>query len=347
MERSVKNTLTMLGLFGLIAALALGFGIGMLGRATALAAPSSQTALTTGSSSDARPAGAATDKATNEKLMDSFIANFTSRLGVDEAKLNAAFTSAVNDTLDQAVRDGTITQAQATEAKAKGVTQEGLRGLLQRGFSSGESSKGDAEQEVNPKTAIFAALNDLGISLDELRQGIDAGKSIVEVAAAHNVDATALKNAIMAKFRSELDGAVRSGKLTQAQADVEYQKLTGPIDDIISGKNRAGGDGKIRSENDISPSLDLAERAALNAASTALGMQPIDMKMALGSGKPLADLVREKGKDQQTVRSAMLSAGKAPLDAAVTAKTLTQAQAGQEYTNLTAWVDAVMSQGLK
>ena len=44
---------------------------------------------------------------------------------------------------------------------------------------------------------------------------------------------------------------------------------------------------------------------------------------------------------------AMLSAGKAQLDSAVAAKTLTQAQADADYVTLTAWVDGLMQGPMK
>src|SRR4051794_10617033 len=117
MERCINRTLIPLGLLGLTLALAFGFGIGILGRGIASAAPNAQTPPAKSPSSSGLPASPSTSKSAEDKLMDTFIARFTSRLGIDETKLNTAFSAAVNETVDAAVHDGTLTQDQANEAK--------------------------------------------------------------------------------------------------------------------------------------------------------------------------------------------------------------------------------------
>src|SRR5947209_7805313 len=123
MEKSRKYAIGLLGLLGL--ALISAFVIGMLGRSSVFAAPPSQTSPASSSADSTGQAGSNDEK---QRLTDSFIANFTSRLGVDEARLNAAFLGAVNDTAEQAVKDGTATQAQADDAKS--MAQKGFREFL-------------------------------------------------------------------------------------------------------------------------------------------------------------------------------------------------------------------------
>ncbi len=334
MEKSRKYAIGLLGFLGL--ALVTAFVVGMLGRSSVFAAYTSQTA----------PATQVDGNNAEQRLMDSFMSNFTSRLGVDEAKLNSAFQGAVNATADQAVRDGTTTQAQVDDAK--NMAQKGFREFLKRGFSSSSQSHsavGQQSMEANPKGAIMAAMNTLGIPLNELQQGADSGKSMADVARAHNVNVQTLKSAILNAYKVQLDAAVKSGALTQAQADEQYQQFTQIIDSIINGTgqtavrvNKSGSD----------PARKAAEQAAWNAAPTLLGLQAVDMKKALaGSGKSLSDLAREHNIDPQKVRAAMLQAGKAEFDKAVVAKTLTQAQADDYYRGLTAWVDTLMNQGAK
>src|SRR5437773_4204302 len=128
---------TLLKPVGLVALLLIaGFAIGgWTWRAQAiLAAPTSPTTQATQQTSS--------DK--NEQLMNLFMTNFTSRLGMDEAKLNAAFTGAVNDTAAQAVRDGIITQAEADQGKSK-LQAGGLRSVLQNGFGSSNSGEKQAD----------------------------------------------------------------------------------------------------------------------------------------------------------------------------------------------------------
>ena len=221
-----------------------------------------------------------------------------------------------------------------------------MRALLLRGFSAGDKqAQSEADQQTNPKAAIVAAMNTLGIPLDEVQSGIDSGKSLADVARDHNVDAQRLKTTILDAYKSQLDAAVRNGTLTQAQADTQYQAFAQDVDSIINGKGRVGAKSTDRPE--IDAPTEVAERAAWNAAPALLGMQAVEMKQALGSGKSLTDLAHSKNVDPQRLHDAMLAAGKAPLDSAVAAKTLTQAQADADYVTLTAWVDGLMQHGAK
>ena len=83
-------------------------------------------------------------------------------------------------------------------------------------------------------------MNNIGVSMQELQQGIDAGKSLVELAQAHNVDAPTLKNMILQTYRTQLDTAVRAGSLPQAKADDQYSQFASEIDNIISEANHPG-----------------------------------------------------------------------------------------------------------
>lgn len=340
MEQSRKFTIALFGLLALMLAVAL--SAGMWGRATVFAAQNSQAP-----EAASIPAAAATPAASDpaQKLMDTFMAHFTSRLGTDETRLNAAFQGAVNDTADQAVQDGTITQAQADEARTM-VQKEGVRGFLEGGLKAagaGKAGPSTAEEQANPKKAIMDTMNSFGISLSEIQQGVDSGKSLVEIAQAHNISAETLKSAILTRYKAELDALVSGGTMTQAQADQEYQGFSGAVDDIINGK---GGNGTARSYRTQADAVtEAAEYAAWNAAPALLHLQAADMKARVASGKSITDLAHAANVDPQTVRTAMLNAGKAPIDAAVSAKTLTQAQADEHFRNLTAWVDTLMSVG--
>src|SRR6186997_2272976 len=110
--------------FGLSTLVALGltaaFMIGASAQGWGYASPSSQT------SKGDTPA--TSEKKDSSQIADLFMANFTARLGVDEAKLNAALTGAVEDTAQQALSQGLVTQDEV--AVARKVAQTGFRTLL-------------------------------------------------------------------------------------------------------------------------------------------------------------------------------------------------------------------------
>jgi hypothetical protein len=76
----------------------------------------------------------------------------------------------------------------------------------------------------------------------------------------------------------------------------------------------------------------------LTAAAGALGMTEADLTTALQSGKFAADVAKDKGVDAQKVIDAIVASDKAEIAAAVTAGTMTQAQADARLANLTAHV---------
>jgi hypothetical protein len=178
--------------------------------------------------------------AREEALLNIFMSNFTSRLGVDEARLNSAFTEAVNATADQAVRDGILTQ-EVADASKDIARKDGFRTIVGLGFASGvgkvDGIPGD--EYANPKAALIEAMNRIGVTTDELQRGFEAGKSLAAMAAEHNVDAATLKNMILQAYRSKLDAAVGEGKLTQEQADAQYDKFAPEVDTIINATNRS------------------------------------------------------------------------------------------------------------
>jgi hypothetical protein len=239
MERSRR---TGFGVAALVAlALMAAFAIGATAQGWVFASPPAQTATGSNTQQPATTADAnkqaAADK--EQRLMDSFIANFTSRLHVDEATLNSAFKDAVNATADKAVTDGLITQAEADEAKEM-AQKGGFRGLIEHGFATNGSKPGmsGVDIAVNPKEALITAMTSIGVTMDEWQRAIEEGKSLADLAAAHNVDVATLKNMILTTYRTQLDTAVHDGKITQVQADTEYNGFAGELDKILTSTNK-------------------------------------------------------------------------------------------------------------
>ena len=71
----------------------------------------------TGTSAASTATSSAADR--DAYLVDLFRGNFATQLGIDAAQINADFTAAANDTIDQAVRDGTLTADEAAQQKAR------------------------------------------------------------------------------------------------------------------------------------------------------------------------------------------------------------------------------------
>ena len=84
------------------------------------------------------------------------------------------------------------------------------------------------------------------------------------------------------RIKSVLDGLVKDGTLTQAQADKVLKAL-----EAARPKDGPGGRGGHHPG---------ARKVALSAAATALGMTEADLRTALESGKTIAAIAKEKNK---------------------------------------------------
>jgi uncharacterized protein YidB (DUF937 family) len=126
------------------------------------------------------------------------------QLGVPTDKLQQAMTDARKDALDQAVKQGLLTQAQA-DAMAKRA-QNGVA------FASAATARLDA------------AAKTLGMSVDDLKTALRT-KTLLTLAQEKKVDVTKLRTAIADAEKAAIDQAVKDGKLTQAQADELKAKI--------------------------------------------------------------------------------------------------------------------------
>jgi hypothetical protein len=228
-----RKLVTGLGVGLMALALMAGVIFSTMTQSTANAAPAGQT---TTPSTSTTPASSQD----NDQYRAAFIKALAAQLGVDEAKLNSSYSAAVSEVVAQAVKDGKLTQAEADKiiAEAKNGFQ-GVPFFGQRGqHQGGPGGRG----EMNGQAMDAAAATALGITADELKTELQAGKSIADVAKAKNVDVQKVKDAMLAAIKADLDAKVKAGTLTQAQADQHYQNATSQIDNII---NHAGmGSGK-------------------------------------------------------------------------------------------------------
>ena len=157
------------------------------------------------------------------------------RLNVTPEQLRDALSQAQDAQLDQAVKDGKLTQKQADAIKAKrkqtGRVLGGgpLRpGLGHRGFGPGF---GPGFGHHGPAGAIFPDIaKALGITREELRTQLRDGKSIADIAKAQGKSLDDVRAALKADAKTAADKAVKDGDLTQKQAD----ELLSHLDEALS-----------------------------------------------------------------------------------------------------------------
>ena len=181
---------------------------------------------------------AATSGDEGKKAEQSILNDAAKRLNVSPDDLRSALSAAEDAQLDQAVRDGKLTQAQAdaieAHRKADGRVLGGPGGPgLGHGFGPGGPG---LRFKGGPGGALESAATALGLQLADLRTKLQAGKSIADVAKDQGKSLDDVKAAIKAGVTKELDQAVKDGKLTDAQRTDILRQLDDHLDDLVNGK---------------------------------------------------------------------------------------------------------------
>jgi hypothetical protein len=164
---------------------------------------------------------AVTTKDDGKKTEQAILDNAAKRLDVSPEKLRDALSAAQDDQIDQAVKDGTLTQKQADAIKARrkqsGRVLGGPFGGPPGGFRGPGPGFGPHRGE---RRVIFPDLaKALGITRAQLFEQLRDGKSIADIAKANGKTLDDVRAAVKADAKRRADEAVKNGDLTQAQAD--------------------------------------------------------------------------------------------------------------------------------
>ena len=140
-----------------------------------------------------------------------FLDRLAAALDTTRDKLNSALVQARNETVDQQVKDGRLTQEKADRIKS----QEGIVPFAFgfRGFDRGGMKGGAFVGGSQVRDAIAQAL---GMTPEELANQLRSGKSLAELAQGKE---QAVKDAIVAAMKPQLDQAVQDGRITRERAD--------------------------------------------------------------------------------------------------------------------------------
>jgi hypothetical protein len=189
----------------------------------------------------------------------SFLDRVAQKLGIDTPKLKDAITGARQDQIDEAVKNGDLTQKQADALKSRaeknpdGPFGFGGRGMRGKGGPGGFGMGGPFGFGMGLADAGQKFADYLGISMDTLKTELGAdGATLATVAQAHGKGRDDLKSFITGNAKSLLDAKVQSGDLTQKREDEMLAQLSAHIDDLIDhpmphfdmgGHRRFGGPG--------------------------------------------------------------------------------------------------------
>jgi hypothetical protein len=174
---------------------------------------------------------AAVTKDDGKKAEQAILDDAAKRLNVSPEKLRDALSAAQDAQIDQAVKDGTLTQKQADAIKARrkqsgrvlGGPFGGPPGF--RSHGPGFGPPGGARGVIFPDLAKA-----LGITRAQLFEQLRDGKSIADIAKAKGKTLDDVRAAAKADAKRRAGEAVKNGDLTQAQAD----DLLAHLDDALA-----------------------------------------------------------------------------------------------------------------
>jgi hypothetical protein len=164
---------------------------------------------------------AATKAGSPQEESQAIVEDAAKQLGVAPEKLSAALKQALVNRLSAAVAEGRLTQAQADALKER--IQSGNVPL----FAGRHGPHGDHH------LGLEAAAGYLGVSADELRSSLSAGKTLADVAREKGKSVDGLVAAMVSAAKERLDQAVADGRLTSAQRDEIASRLQERISELV------------------------------------------------------------------------------------------------------------------
>lgn len=152
------------------------------------------------------------------------------QLGVTPQRLTDALKQALKNRVDEAVKDGLLTKEQAARIKER--IDAGDVPLFGLGPGPGFRHHGGGLFHAR----FDAAAKYLGMTEAELRQALEGGKSLAQVAKDHNKSVDGLVNTLVGGAEKKLDKAVAAGRLTEAEKKEMLAGLKDRITDLVNGR---------------------------------------------------------------------------------------------------------------
>lgn len=135
------------------------------------------------------------------------------------------------------------------------------------------------------------------------------------------IPSSKLSGALKQALSNQVDAAVAAGRLTKEQGAELKQRLDSGDFPLIGGLHREGGH-------------HFGFFGGLDAAAGYIGVTETELRTQLENGKSLAQVAKDHGKTADGLIAALVADAKQKLDAAVSAKRITQAQADEMLTGL-------------
>ena len=165
---------------------------------------------------------------TPKQESEAIINDAAAQLGVQPSELSDALKQALKNRVDAAVEDGRLTEEQGSQMKERIDAGEvpffGLGPRLHKHFDGPFHGKLEAATEY------------LGLTEAQLREALEDGKTLAQVAKDRGKSVDGLVDALVKGAEEKLQDAVEEGRLTEAEKREMLEGLRDRITDMVNGR---------------------------------------------------------------------------------------------------------------
>jgi polyhydroxyalkanoate synthesis regulator phasin len=209
------------------------------------------------------------------------------------------------------------------------------------GLAASDTRTRDGIPEICAGSAgsLDAAAEAIGVSTSELARALGDGRTIAEVADAHDVAAADVVDAVVAAEQDRLDQLIADGRLTQEQADELSADLEERVTELVNGDLApfpiVGPPGFVGAPGLLGPpGAGLFLDGPIEIAAETIGIEADELLSAIRDGDTIADVARAHDVAVWEVVQAIVSSMQERLDQAVEDGRITQEEADRAAADL-------------
>jgi hypothetical protein len=165
---------------------------------------------------------------TPKQESEAIINDAAEQLGVQPSELSNALKQALKNRVDDAVEEGRLTEEQGSRMKERIDAGEvpffGLGPRMHKHFGGPFHGKLEGAAEY------------LGMTEAQLREALDDGKTLAQVAKDRDKSVDGLVDALVKGAEEKLQAAVEAGRLTEAEKSEMLEGLRDRITDMVNGR---------------------------------------------------------------------------------------------------------------
>ena len=182
--------------------------------------------------------GAITSAQEGDGPIGTLLAKVADKLGVSEEELQTAFDEARDETIDEKVAEGLLTEEQAERLKER-AAEGGLLFPRPSGEEGFHPRQGACQRGTG--LVIEAAAQVLDMPKEELLDELKDGNSLAKVAEDQGMSVEEFEAALLEQVKLQLDEMVADDTIAQVLADRIYEGIEDRIDRILHAQPKTLG----------------------------------------------------------------------------------------------------------